>query len=614
MEIIRFGGFGRLTTGGFGLLYLFLFAAFLFPALCSAGEVAEKPPMGWNSYDCFSYAVTEQQVKENADYMAAKMKQFGWEYIVVDYVWSCPLGKPDFVPQQDNNFNPRLNMDKYGRLLPDPNRFPSSRDGKGFKPLADYVHSKGLKFGIHLMRGIPRQAVAEKCPILGTNTAADDAANKKSECTWLNHMYGLDMKKPEAQQYLDSIFQLYAEWGVDFVKVDDLGTPYYKADEIAGYRKAIDKCGRAMVFSTSPGPTPIENADHIQKNANMWRLLDDLWDNYGQLDAAFDKCFLWYKHAGPGHWPDPDMLPLGKLRKFGPTTGRPDSYSKFTKDEQYTLMSLWCIARCPLMFGGNLPDNDEGTIELITNADVLAVNQDSINNKPLYHGPYPVWVSDVPDSKDKYIAVFNRNPKSPKTIKVRLSDLGVKKCRVKDLWSHKEIGEFTGQFTPQINPHGSGLYRIIVIEETPQTEPAPAAPQKFEGTTYEAESPDNQFRGRAAAERDIAGGLCSSGSMVKYIGDRPQNGIIFKNINVTKDGSYKMIVCYMAGADRKAYVKVNDGQPDYYDFEWTGGWNGFYLGSKEIKIQLKAGSNTIEFGNGRGGAPNLDRIIIGDKI
>jgi hypothetical protein len=445
--------------------------SFMLLISCASGQVAQKPPMGWNSYDCFSYAVTEQQVKENADYMAEKMKQFGWEYVVVDYVWSCPIGKANYAPQQDPNFNPRLNMDKFGRLLPDPNRFPSSKEGKGFKPLADYVHSKGLKFGIHLMRGIPRQAVAQNCPILETNAAAADAANKASECTWLNHMYGLDMKKPQAQQYLNSIFKLYAEWGVDFVKVDDLATPYYKADEVEGYRRGIDSCGRPMVFSTSPGPTPMENAEHIQKNANIWRLLDDLWDNYGQLEAAFDSCFLWYKYAGPGHWPDPDMLPLGKLRKFGPPTGRPNAYSKFTKDEQYTLMSLWCIARCPLMFGGNLPENDQDTLLLITNPEVLAVNQNSLNNKPLYHGTYPVWAADVPDSKDKYLAVFNRNPKQAMPVKIRLSDIGIKKCKVRDLWSHKEIGEFANEFAPQINSHGAGLYRLIVLENTAATAP-----------------------------------------------------------------------------------------------------------------------------------------------
>ena len=591
-------------------------AVFFLSALCSGGQVAQKPPMGWNSYDCFSYAVTEQQVKENADYMAEKMKQFGWEYIVVDYVWSCPLGRPDFAPMQDANFTPRLNMDKNGRLLPDPNRFPSSKDGKGFKPLADYIHSKGLKFGIHLMRGIPRQAVAEKCPVLGTNATAADAANKASVCPWLNHMYGLDMKKPEAQQYLDSIFKLYADWDVDFVKVDDLSRPYY-TDEVEGYRKAIDNCGRQMVFSTSPGATPISDAEHIKRHANMWRVLDDLWDHWsgaGGLDLTFDKAYEWYPYCGPGHWPDLDMLPLGKLRKFGPKTGPADMYSRYTKDEQYTLMSLWCITRSPLMFGGNLPENDESTLKLITNAEVLAVNQDSINNRPLYHGPYPVWTADIPGSKDKYLAVFNRNPKGPKTIMVRLSDIGIKKCKVRDLWTHSEIGEFTDQFAPQINFHGAGLYRIIVLEDTAVTTPAAFLAQSA-GKTYEAESPDNQFRGRTRPARDVQGGLCSGSSMVKYIGDKPpqKNGIVFGNINVAEDGNYKMIVCYMAGADGKAYIKVNDGQPVYYDFEWTGGRNGFYLGSKEIEITLKAGSNAIEFGNDKGDAPDLDRIIIQDK-
>lgn len=373
-----------------------------------------------------------------------------------------------------------------------------------------------------------------------------------------------------------------------------------------------------MVFSTSPGPTPIEDAEHVSKFANLWRLLGDLWDNYSQLEVAFDNCFLWNKYVGPGHWPDPDMLPLGKLRKFGPPTGPANSYSRFTKDEQITLMSFWCITRSPLMFGGNLPENDEATLALVTNAEVLAVNQNSTNNKPLYHGQYPVWVADVPNSKDKYLAVFNRNPKNPQNIKVKLSDIGIKKCKVTDLWTHNEIGEFTDQFAPQINSHGAGLYRLAILESAPVTISAAITLQKFEGKTYEAESPDNQFKGRTRAEKDIAGGLCSGGSLVRNTGTPParggrartQNGIVFKNIIVPSDGTYKMIICYMTGEDRKAFIKVNDGQPVYYDFEWTGGYNGFYLGSKEIQVQLKAGSNTIEFGNDSANAPDLDRIII----
>src|SRR5579862_6235541 len=190
--------------------------------LTAKPAIAPTPPMGWNSYDCYGYSVTEQQVRDNASFMAERLKPVGWDYIVIDYVWSSPKRKSLDPPTQNAEFQPRLAMDRFGRLIPDPARFPSSTDGRGFKPLADWLHSKGLKFGIHLMRGIPRQAAGDKCPVFDSPYTAVDAANRKSPCPWLNHMWGMNMTSPAGQAYLDSIFKLYAAWGVDFVKVDDL--------------------------------------------------------------------------------------------------------------------------------------------------------------------------------------------------------------------------------------------------------------------------------------------------------------------------------------------------------------------------------------------------------
>jgi alpha-galactosidase len=190
---------------------------------------ALTPPMGWNSYDCWSYGATDSIVKINADYMAEHLKQYGWEYVVIDYIWWLPLVGPGGNIPQDANYNPRGNMDGYGRWLPDTLRFPSAKGGVGFKGLADYVHSKGLKFGIHVMRGIPRQAVGFDSPIEGTNYTCSQVADKVNVCSWLNAMWGLDMSKPGAQEYLNSILRLYASWEVDFIKLDDL--TWWKADK-----------------------------------------------------------------------------------------------------------------------------------------------------------------------------------------------------------------------------------------------------------------------------------------------------------------------------------------------------------------------------------------------
>lgn len=358
---------------------------------------AETPPMGWNSWDCFGTGVTEEQTRQNADYLADHLLAFGWEYVVVDIQW-YETGSKGF----DYTRTPRPHLDAHGRLLPAEAKFPSAAGGRGFKPLADYVHSRGLKFGVHLMRGIPKRAVDENLPILGTSFRAADIANTQSTCPWNPDMYGVDMSKPGAQAYYDSVFALLAEWGVDFVKVDDLTRPYHQAEVIA-IRNAIDKSGRRMVFSTSPGETPLSAAGHVERHANMWRVSDDFWDDWRALKAQFKRLHDWTGARGPGHFPDADMLPLGNVRAM-----TPNGWTHFTRDEQRTLMTLWAIARSPLMMGGHLPKNDEFTLSLLTNRDVIGVNQRSSNNRQVRRDTDEVvWCADVPGSADKYVALFN---------------------------------------------------------------------------------------------------------------------------------------------------------------------------------------------------------------
>ncbi len=370
-------------------------------------DIALTPPMGWNSWDCFGSTVTEQEVKANADYMAAHLKEYGWEYVVVDIRWYIENDKAHGYNEKD----PIIVMDDYGRLMPANNRFPSSSDGKGFKPLADYIHSKGLKFGIHIMRGIPKLAVERNTPILGSDATAKDIYNTEKLCSWLGDMYTIDAAKQGAQEYYNSLFNLYAFWGIDFIKIDDLSRPYHR-DEIEMIRKAIDGCGRPIVLSTSPGETPLENAGHISSHANMWRIIDDFWDNWSQLNAHFSLFEKWIPYMGPGHWPDGDMLPLGRI---GIRAERGDNrMSNFSKDEQITLMSLFIICRSPLMFGGNLPDNDEFTLKLITNEEALAVLQKSKNNKLLFNdGERIAWTADDLYSGDKYAALFYTSDQKP---------------------------------------------------------------------------------------------------------------------------------------------------------------------------------------------------------
>jgi hypothetical protein len=352
-------------------------------------------------------------------------------------------------------------MDKWGRLVPATNKFPSAADGKGFKALADYVHRLGLKFGVHLMRGIPRQAVAAKTRIKGAHRTAADIADTNSRCLWNGDMYGVDMTRRGAQEYYNSVFKQFASWGVDFVKVDDLSRPYHAA-EIEAIRKAIDRTGRRIVFSTSPGATPLKAGGHVSTHANLWRVSDDFWDKWELLLAQFDRVRDWTPWRGPGHFPDADMLPIGVLKM-----GR--GKSRFSRDEQITLMSLWSIARSPLMIGADLTRLDDFTLSLLTNDEVIAVNQKSANNRELFHHDgFCCWVADVAGSADKYVALFNtRAPEGAGSaaVAVELAEAGLAgKARVRDLWRQKDLGPVSGVFAPMIQAHGAGLYRL-----TPQS-------------------------------------------------------------------------------------------------------------------------------------------------
>ncbi len=429
--------------------------------------------MGWNSYDYYNTMVNEDEVRANADFMAKNLKKYGWEYVVIDIQWSDPdAGKMNphvqYIPFS------HFCIDEYSRQIPAPNRFPSSRDGKGFKPLADYIHSLGLKFGIHIMRGIPRICAANHTKILGTDVTADQIANPFSISRWNGDMYGVVHTKKGAQEYYDSIFSLYASWGVDYVKVDDIcntnmypANPYSAEKEIEMIAAAIEHSGRAMVLSLSPGPAVIEKAWHLEKYANMWRITDDFWDTWPLLKAMFERCEVWQRHVGGGNWPDCDMLPLGKLGKgFGN-----EWYTRLTPDEQKTMMSLWCIFRSPLMIGTDLPQIDDATLALLTNEEVLSLEKNS-------HGAFLVtkdenqcvWASHGNGCPAKGMAIkvglFNMSDEE-REVSVRLCEIqGVSESKtysVRDLWQKKDLFPLQGdaELTRTIPAHGSELLRLF---------------------------------------------------------------------------------------------------------------------------------------------------------
>ena len=424
-------------------------------ALKTEKQLAQTPPLGWNSYNCFGGNVSEVEVKANADYMADKLKAFGWEYIVVDFLWYVD----DITSAEKmSNRRPHQYIDEFGRLIPSVKSFPSSAGGKGFKPLADYIHSKGLNFGIHIMRGIPRQAINGNTPIKNSIYKASQIANLPDTCAWYGGLIGVNLSKSGAQEYYNSLFELYAEWGVDYIKVDDISFPYH-ADEIEAVHKAIVNCGRPIILSLSPGPAFIGNPKHLRENANLWRISGDFWDKWSALKRQLELCRDWAPLVTEGHWPDADMLPLGHLNiRTELKDGKPRNTS-FTKDEQYFLMTLWSIFRSPLMFGGNLPDNDEFTLSLLTNEDVLRVNQHSTNNKEIsFKDGVSIWTANDKEKPMKYISLMNVTD-SEKTVSLPLeSDGNSENIIIRDLWKKTLLTKREKTVQVSIPPHGAALY------------------------------------------------------------------------------------------------------------------------------------------------------------
>jgi len=421
-------------------------------------EWAATPPMGWNSWDCYGPTVREDEVRASADYMAEELHEYGWEYVIVDIRWFVANTKRHGYNEKD----PIYVVDEYGRYQPAENRFPSSALGKGFKPLADYVHSKGLKFGIHIMRGIPKVAVARHTPVLGTDgITADMIASSDNLCGWLHDNLTVDSSKEGAQEYYNSIFDLYASWGVDFIKIDDLSAPYYHEDEIDMIRKAIDQCGRPIVLSTSPGETPLESASHVDGNANMWRMVNDVWDKWEDLTHLMEVASGWYPYIGEGTWPDCDMIPLGRLSIRGERGD--DRMTLLTKDEQYSLMTFFTILRSPLMFGGDLMSLDGFTKSLLTNEDVLRMHRLGSDVREVSQDEGSLVVTSVDsESGDIYVALFNKGD-SPATVTASFRDLGPKGLRgshkATDLWSGK-TATFRKDVTAQLAPHACALWRL----------------------------------------------------------------------------------------------------------------------------------------------------------
>lgn len=444
--------------------------------------------MGWNSWDSYGLSITEPQFRANVDVMTKKLKSFGWQYAVIDEGWF-------FENPQDRSTPAKLHyaIDPYGRYVPVPARFPSAGktpsrqpassttgvfllpatiEETSFATLGAWVHAQGLQFGIHIVRGIPRASVERNLPVADSSFHAGDVADTTDACRWDPTNWGVK-DNAAGQAWYDSLLKQYASWGVDYLKVDCIADHPYKISEIRQIRRAIDKTGRPMVLSLSPGPTQLSHAEEVGALANMWRISDDVWDRWEKapdqtiefpqsVKEQFSRLAEWEPYAKPGNWPDADMLPIGQL-KPSPGDGNPRA-SRLTNEEQRTQVTLWAIARSPLILGSNLTLLDDNTLSLLTNRDLIRVNQTATHSAQVFNTDNLVgWRADLPGG-EKAIALFNLGDTEAdvtKQISDFGADLGARNWNVHSIWDGgAAIPE--REFLTRLPPHGSVLLLLGV--------------------------------------------------------------------------------------------------------------------------------------------------------
>jgi hypothetical protein len=415
--------------------------------------------MGWNTFDAYGCAINEQEFKANAEVLAEKLLPYGYRYAVVDSLWW--MEEADAIDSLSPPKSPP-HMDDYGRFIPCPHRFGSCT-GSSLRPLADWVHAQGLKFGIQIIRGIPRLAVQRRLPIFGASATAADVADPANTSEWDVNFYGMNFAHRGAQAYYDSILALYAAWGLDLLKADDMCIPYY-AQDIDALFSAVERCGRPIVLSLAPGVwiDEMQRAwPHVSQRSEMWRITWDMWDNWPSVRQLFMFCSIWAGAIGPNSWPDADMLPYGKLNLKHPKCpgGR---WTNLTREEIRTHFTLLCVARSPLMIGADLLSLDDFTLAMLTNTELLDVNQNSTQNRCPWlnvHGIW-AWIARMADG-DMILAMFNLADE-PQSFHVPLSWLrvGAGRWACRDLWERKDLAPIRDVAAGSLQPHASVVYRL----------------------------------------------------------------------------------------------------------------------------------------------------------
>ncbi|MFF7125570.1 MULTISPECIES: alpha-galactosidase D [unclassified Streptomyces] len=552
---------------------------------------AAKPYMGWSSWSMqsskypglnpdgdYSY-LTEANVLKQTDALAAKLKKYGYEYVNIDAGW-----------WRDKTWKPAF--DRYARQTPDPVRFPH-----GMKAVADHIHAKGLKAGIYLPVGLEKEAYGDgRVPIWHADgcTTADIVYGDLRTTNGWDSAYKLDFARPCTQKYVDSQARAVADWGYDFLKLDGVGPGSFKSGDnhdnvadVAAWQQAIAATGRPVHLEIS-WSLDIGHAADWKKYSNGWRVDTDVecycntlvgWEN--SVDDRFDDTPGWTRHAGPGGWNDLDSLDVGNGAMDG-----------LTKAERQTYATLWAVAKSPLYTGDDLTGLDSYGLSLLTNKEVIAVDQgDTPPARPVTPSdPQQVWAAKNPDGSHT-VALFNLAD-SPAAVTADWSTLGFTgSAAVRDLWNHEDLGTYKNKITEALPAHGSRLFTVTPHGSALHT------------TGYEAESAGNTLSGNASVA-DCS--VCSGGKKVGnlYLGGK----LRFDNVVVDRPGTYLVRVAYVSGDARSVNVSADSGGATRHKFPSTGDWGS--VETVSVPVTLKAGANTLTFDSGSDYAPDIDRIDV----
>jgi Alpha galactosidase A/Alpha galactosidase C-terminal beta sandwich domain/Carbohydrate binding module (family 35) len=556
-------------------------AAFLAASALAAGApgsaaraetngAALKPQMGWSSWSFIRHNPTEADIEAQARAMHdSGLQAHGYHYVNVDDFWyKCPN-----------------TVDSFGRWAVDTSKFPN-----GISAVATYVHNLGLQFGIYVTPGIPFEAVTLNTPIQGTPYHARDIANtavteKNYNC---HQMYAIDYSKPGSQEFINSWASEFASWGADYLKLDGVGTS--DVPDLRAWSKALVASGRLIHLELSNN-LAVSSATTWRQYSNGWRIEGDVecycnstggsypLTSWAKVARRFSDDPKWAQYGGTGGWNDLDSLELGNASNDG-----------LTPDQRQAHMTLWAIAAAPLILGSDLTNLDPSDLALMTNDEVIAVDQAGIPGSPLTAGAtQQVWRARQLDGS-YYVALFNLDTASS-SVSVTWSQLGFSgPATVRDLWSHTNLGSFASGFGATVAPTASRLLKVVPTNG-------------LGGTAYEAESSANTLAGGARVQTCSA---CSGGAKVGYIG---KGGTLRVNqVTAPAAGTYQLTVFYTDGDNgRSLSVSTNGGAATTYFFASTGSFST--VGVRQVPVSLNAGANTVLLANASAYGPDVDRIV-----